>query len=104
VLQPRQRKKARMGHQAKEARHVQHRKPAPVSVIGIDIGKNSFHAVGQDQRGAIVLRQKWSRGQAEARLANVCTPVSRREFIMLGVCQSRQRSPIHSILSPINQY
>ncbi len=33
------------------------------TVIGIDIGKNSFHIVGQDQRGAIVLRQKWSRGQ-----------------------------------------
>ena len=39
--------------------------------MGIDIGKNSFHVVGLDQRGAIVLRQKWSRGQAEARLANI---------------------------------
>ena len=28
------------------------------AVIGIDIGKNSFHIVGQNQRGAIVLRQK----------------------------------------------
>ena len=37
------------------------------AVIGIDIGKNSFHIVGQNQRGAIVLRQKWSRGQVEAR-------------------------------------
>ena len=36
------------------------------TVIGIDIGKNSFHIVGQNQRGAIVLRQKWSRGQVEA--------------------------------------
>jgi transposase len=25
-----------------------------VSVIGIDLGKNSFHAVGLDDRGAIV--------------------------------------------------
>ena len=41
-----------------------------VAVIGIDIGKNSFHVVGLDDRGAIVLRQKWSRGQIEARLAN----------------------------------
>jgi transposase len=39
--------------------------------MGIDIGKNSFHVVGLDQRGAIVLRQKWSRGQVEARLANM---------------------------------
>jgi transposase len=42
-----------------------------IAVIGIDIGKNSFHVVGQDQRGAIVLRQKWSRGQVDARLANL---------------------------------
>ena len=42
-----------------------------VAVIGIDIGKNSFHVVGHDARGAIVLRQKWSRGQVEARLANI---------------------------------
>ena len=42
-----------------------------VAVIGIDIGKNSFHVVGLDRRGAIVLRQKWSRGQIEARLANM---------------------------------
>jgi transposase len=42
-----------------------------VAVIGIDIGKNSFHIVGLDSRGAIVLRQKWSRSQVEARLANM---------------------------------
>jgi transposase len=42
-----------------------------IAVIGIDIGKNSFHLVGQDRRGALVLRQKWSRGQVEARLANL---------------------------------
>ena len=32
-----------------------------IAVIGIDIGKNSFHLVGQDRRGALALRQKWSR-------------------------------------------
>ena len=42
-----------------------------IAVIGIDLGKNSFHVVGHDARGAIVLRQKWSRGQVEARLANI---------------------------------
>ena len=42
-----------------------------VAVIGIDISKNSFHVVGLDDRGAIVLRQKWSRGQVEARFANM---------------------------------
>src|SRR3977135_1468673 len=44
---------------------------AQTAVVGIDIGKNSFHIVGHDERGAIVLRQKWSRGQVEARLANL---------------------------------
>ena len=44
---------------------------AVIAVIGIDIGKNSFHIVGHDHRGAIVLRQKWSRGQVETRLANL---------------------------------
>ena len=42
-----------------------------IAVIGIDIGKNSFHVVGHDERGSIVLRQKWSRGQIESRLANL---------------------------------
>ena len=42
-----------------------------VAVIGIDIGENSFHVVGLDSRGAIVLRQKWSCGQIEARLVNM---------------------------------
>jgi hypothetical protein len=31
-----------------------------LGVIGIDIGKDSFHVVGLDQRG-IALRQKWLR-------------------------------------------
>jgi len=50
--------------------------------VGIDIGKNSFHVVGHDERGAIVLRQKWSRGQLEARL-----PTCRR-----GLTPSRYQS------------
>src|SRR5262250_3935912 len=42
-----------------------------VKTIGIDIGKNAFHVVGLDQRGAIVLRQRRSRRQIEVRLANL---------------------------------
>ena len=42
-----------------------------IAFAGIDIGKNSFHVVGHDERGAIVLRQKWSRGQVEARFSNM---------------------------------
>src|SRR5882672_2890780 len=43
----------------------------PIAFVGIDIGKNSFHVVGLDGRGAIVLRQKWPRGQVETRLSNM---------------------------------
>jgi transposase len=42
-----------------------------IAVIGIDIGNNSFHIVGQDPRGVLVLRQKWSRGQVETRLSSM---------------------------------
>ena len=59
------------GRQRQGARHVPDSSTAAIAVIGIDIGKNSFHIVGLDDRGAIVLRQKWSRGQVEARFANM---------------------------------
>jgi transposase len=39
--------------------------------IGIDTGKNTLHLIGLDDKGAIVLREKISRGQITARLANV---------------------------------
>jgi transposase len=56
----------------KDKEHAMSQTPnTAIAVIGIDIGKNSFHIVGQNQRGAIVLRQKWSRGQVEARFANL---------------------------------
>jgi transposase len=47
------------------------KRKSAIAVIGIDIGKYSFHIVCLDERGAIVLRQKWSRSQVDARLANV---------------------------------
>jgi transposase len=57
---------------AKDKEHAMSQKlNSAIAVIGIDIGKNSFHVVGLDERGAIVLRQKWSRGQIETRLANL---------------------------------
>jgi transposase len=61
-----------LGRGAKDKEHAMSQiSHTAVAVIGIDIGKNSFHVVGHDARGAIVLRQKWSRGQVEARLANI---------------------------------
>lgn len=46
-------------------------KTAAVATLGIDIGKNVFHLIGLDKRGAIVLRERLSRGQVETRLANM---------------------------------
>jgi transposase len=70
VLLPRQRSKLARG--AKDEEHAMSQNlSGAVAVIGIDIGKNSFHIVGLDERGAIALRRKWSRGQVEARLANM---------------------------------
>jgi transposase len=40
-----------------------------VATVGIDIGKTTFHLIGFDGRGAIVLRQKVSRAQLERRFA-----------------------------------
>jgi transposase len=70
VLLPRQRWKLARGAKDKEHAMSQNSNTA-IAIVGIDIGKNSFHIVGLDQRGAIVLRQKWSRGQVEARFANM---------------------------------
>ena len=42
-----------------------------VTTIGMDMGKNTLHMVGLDSRGAIVLREKVSRGRITSRLANL---------------------------------
>ena len=63
--------------------------------IGIDTGKNTLHLIGLDDRGAIVLREKLTRGRIAARLANVpqcligieagmATHCAARELIALG--------------------
>src|SRR5499427_4987621 len=70
MLLPRQRRIWQGAPKTKE-HAMSHNLNSAVAVIGIDIGKNSFHVVGLDRRGAIALRQKWSRGQVEARLANM---------------------------------
>jgi hypothetical protein len=58
------------GHQRQGARYGRSTR-AINRLRRIDIGENSFHVVGLDECGAIVLRQKWSRGQLEARFANM---------------------------------
>ncbi len=42
-----------------------------VTTIGIDMGKNILHMVGLDSLGAIVLRERVSRGRITSRLANL---------------------------------
>src|SRR5215467_8183077 len=42
-----------------------------VTTIGIDMGKNTLHMVGLDSLGAIVLRERVSRGRITSRLANL---------------------------------
>jgi transposase len=42
-----------------------------ITTVGIDLGKNTFHLTGLDERGAIVIRQKASRGQLERRFVNM---------------------------------
>ena len=42
-----------------------------VSTIGLDIGKNTFHLIGLDKRGAIAMRIKVSRNQLIRRLVNL---------------------------------
>lgn len=44
---------------------------APIATIGIDIGKNTFHLIGLDKHGAIVMQTKLSRSQLARRLGNV---------------------------------
>src|SRR5262245_40525568 len=46
-------------------------KSTAIATLGVDIGKNTFHLVGLDKRGAIVLRERLSRSQIEIRLANM---------------------------------
>jgi transposase len=70
VLLPHQRLKLVRGAKDKENAMSQTLNTT-IAVVGIDIGKNSFHVIGLDGRGAIVLRQKWSRGQVETRFANM---------------------------------
>jgi transposase len=42
-----------------------------IATLGIDIGKNVFHLIGLNQRGAIMLRQKLTRRQLALRMSNL---------------------------------
>lgn len=42
-----------------------------VTTVGIDLGKNTFHICGMNQRGAIVLKERLSRAKLPKRFANM---------------------------------
>ena len=62
-----------------------------IATMGIDIGKNSFHVVGLDQRGAIVLRQKCSRGQIEALKVRKTSLQCPNDQTLFGRCEKFRR-------------
>ena len=51
--------------------HTHQRSANPIATIDLDIGKNTFHLVGLDKRGAIAMRFKVSRSQLIRRLVNL---------------------------------
>ena len=69
-----------------------------IAVIGIDIGKNSFHLVGQDRRGALVLRQsgraaKWKRGSPMYRRASSGWKPASARIISVASCRRLATTP-----------
>ena len=42
-----------------------------IATIGIDLGKNTFHLIGMDVHGRILLHRKVSRRQLQSCLANL---------------------------------
>jgi hypothetical protein len=71
VLLPRQ--QAKLARGAKDKEHAMSQTPnTAIAVIGIDIGKNSFHVVGHDARGCCGKSgrvAKWRRDSPIYRLA-----------------------------------
>jgi hypothetical protein len=51
--------------------HTHQKSSDPIATIGLDIGKNTFHLVGLDKRGTIVMRIKVSRNQLVRWLVNL---------------------------------
>ena len=56
------------------------------------------HVIGLDDRGAIVLRQKWSHGQIEARLANLPACLIGMEACVGAHRLSRKLQAVRAIL------
>jgi hypothetical protein len=67
--------------------------PLQISTIGIDIGKNTFHFVGFDARGGIVVRRQCSRTQLVRALANLPPCLVGMEACCLQHSAAKSRLP-----------
>jgi hypothetical protein len=72
-------------------------KSTAVATLGVDIGKNTFHLVGLDKRGAIVLRERLSRAQVKVRLART---VRQRQHGLASAACRRNMSVTRSRAEP----
>src|SRR6202047_2843142 len=90
---------------AKDKEHTMSQKlNTAIAVAGIDIGKNSFHVIGLDKRGAIVLRQKWSRGQVDLRPASATSTASSklRKVFASGLSLASQSQSVFDRFASVN--
>jgi hypothetical protein len=59
-----------------------------IATIGMDLGKRSFHLIGMDARGKVIMRQQLSRGRLERHMANLpysqngCHVVARKKLAL----------------------
>ena len=68
-----------------------------VTTVGIDLGKNTFHICGMNQRGAIVLKERLSRAKLPKGLVNIdLHRVRLNEFEKL-LCHSDHRLALGAI-------
>jgi hypothetical protein len=70
--------------------HTRQQSPDPPT-IGLNIGKNTFHLVGLDKRGAIALRIKYRAASLSADLS-ICRPALSAWRPALARITSRARS------------
>ena len=75
--------------------HTHQKSSDPVTTIGLDIGKNTFHLVGLDKRGAIAMRIKVSRSLLVRRLANLAACLVGLEAGWPGASMLHTRGLIH---------
>jgi hypothetical protein len=72
-----------------------------IAMIGIDIGKNSFHVVGHDKRGAIMLRQISVPSMSANGMVRPCSgPASKRTWQGAAKTRSTPCQPNSILQSP----